>query len=65
VKAIYDSIRAKAGNTSFGVRGFLFFVKEPEGSHDSGELWWKVDLIPSARAIPKSVALTGKFAWTA
>lgn len=63
VKAIYDSICSKVGSKSFGVKGFLFYVKEPNGSHDSGELWWKVDLIPSATTIPNSVGLCGKFSW--
>jgi hypothetical protein len=63
VKAIYDSVRAKAGSTSFGVKAFSFFVKQDGDAYDSGELWWKIDLIPSATAIPKTAALTGKFSW--
>jgi hypothetical protein len=64
IEAIYGSIRKKAGSTSFGVKGFSFFVKDPVDRHDAGELWWKLDLIPSATAIPKTVSLTGKLAWT-
>ena len=63
VQAIYNSICSKAGGTSFGVKGFCFFVKQAGDSHDSGELWWKVDLIPSEKAIPKTESLTGKFSW--
>jgi len=63
VKAIYDSIRAKAAGRSFGVKGFSFFLKQTGEGHDSGELWWKVDLIPRAPGIAKSMALTGKLSW--
>ncbi|MFH1921467.1 MAG: hypothetical protein ABIP48_16500 [Planctomycetota bacterium] len=62
-KAIYDSIQAKAGGRSFGVKGFSFFVKETGEGHDSGELWWKVDLIPREPGIARSMSLTGKVSW--
>jgi hypothetical protein len=60
-KAVYDAVRAKAGSTSFAVKGFWLFCKGP--APDVGELWWCIDLIPRATAIPKAVQLTGKFAW--